>query len=63
MRLVSGAPAKKETAFHSIARRFCLANHALPHFHRKSPACLPSTVYKVWFDNWRCPAENLYLVG
>jgi hypothetical protein len=38
--------AKKGTAFHSNARRvFALRISTLPHFRRKSPACLPSTVY------------------
>jgi hypothetical protein len=36
----------KRTAFHSNARRvFALRISTLPHFRRKSPACLPSTVY------------------
>jgi hypothetical protein len=38
--------AKKGTAFHSNVRRgFALRISTLPHFRRKSPACLPSTVH------------------
>lgn len=43
---LSAVPAKRHGLPHDRAGSFALRISALPHFCRKSPVCLPSTVYK-----------------
>ena len=53
-RLRERRPCKEETSLsHDRAGSFALRISALSHFRRKSPVCLPSTVYKAGSTTWR----------